>query len=86
MNPYSYQSEEPRVNMHLTKTTSRWLHYAVDFPTAYNAQHEGNDTVLGEYFQPRHVDRAPLAIIVHGWGDRSVSLADSWHELWQKRG
>jgi len=72
MNPYTYRSSEPRANMHLKETTSRWLRYAVDFPTAYNAQHKGDNTVLGEYFQPRDADHAPLAIIVHGWGDRSV--------------
>ncbi len=58
--------------MHLQKTTSRWLHYAIDFPTAHITEHKENNTVLGEYFQPRHVERAPLAVIVHGWGDRSA--------------
>jgi len=74
MNPYSYKSSEVRANMHLKETTSRWLHYAIDFPTAHVTEHEENNTVLGEYFKPRNTDHAPLAIIVHGWGDRSTIL------------
>ena len=72
MNPYSYQRNEPSSNMHLKETTSRWLRYAVDFPTAYTTQYEGSNSVFGEYFQPPDANRTPLAIMVHGWGDRSV--------------
>jgi esterase/lipase len=44
----------------------------VDFPTAHPTRHEKNNTVRGEYFQPRGVDNAPLAIILHGVGDFSL--------------
>ena len=74
MNPYSYQSGELYSTLHLKETTSKWLRYEVDFPTAHPTQYKENNTVLGEYFQPRHADKAPLAIIVHGWGDRSTIL------------
>jgi esterase/lipase len=56
----------------LKETTSRWLRYEVDFPTAYALDNEENNVVLGEYFQPRNIDRAPQAIVIHGWGDRSA--------------
>ena len=72
MNPYSYQSQDIQANVHLKETTSRWSCYAVDFPTAYAAENEENSVVLGEYFQPRNDSRSPLAIIIHGWGDRSA--------------
>ena len=72
MNPYSYQHKESVANMHLEETTSRWLRYAVDFSTAYTTQYKESNTVFGEYFQPRGVNYAPLAIMVHGWGDRST--------------
>ena len=72
MNPYSYVNEEPSFNLHLKGTTSKWLHYAVDFPTAHPTRYEENNTVYGEYFRPRGVDHAPLAILVHGMGDRSI--------------
>ncbi|MCJ7515749.1 MAG: alpha/beta hydrolase family protein [Dehalococcoidia bacterium] len=71
MNPYNYKSQEIKANLQLKETTSRWLHYKVDFPTAYPIYNE-NSSVRGEYFQPRNVSRAPLAIIIHGWGDRSA--------------
>jgi len=72
MNPYSYPSGEPIFNLHLKETTSKWLRYAVDFPTAHPTQYEENNTVRGEYLCPRGVERAPLAILVHGWGDHSI--------------
>src|SRR4030042_1465093 len=72
MNPYSYQRNELGSNMHLKETTSRWSRYAVDFSTAHTTQYKESNNVFGEYFQPRDADCAPLAIMVHGWGDRSV--------------
>jgi hypothetical protein len=72
MNPYIYQHNELGSNVHLEETTPRWLRYSVDFPSAHSTQYEESNTVFGEYFQPRDANSAPLAIIVHGWGDRSV--------------
>ena len=86
MNPYSYKSSEVRTNMHLKQANSRWLRYAVDFPTAHVTEHEENNTVLGEYFQPCNADHAPLAIIVHGWGDRSTILCKLMARTLAKRG
>jgi len=72
MNPYSYQSGEPHFNLHLKEATPKWLHYAVDFPTAHPTRHEKNNTVRGEYFRPLGAGDAPLAILIHGMGDRSL--------------
>jgi cephalosporin-C deacetylase-like acetyl esterase len=72
MNPYSYPKAELQPNLQLKKTTRHWSHYLVDFPTAHPTPYEKNNTVLGEYFQPRRVDNAPLAILLHGVGDLSV--------------
>jgi len=72
MNPYSYTRGEPRFNLHLKKTTAKWLHYTVAFPTAHPTPYEEYNTVLGEYFQPQGVDNAPLAILLHGMGDLST--------------
>src|SRR4030042_4295015 len=86
MNPYTYQSKEIQANLHLKQTTSRWLRYSVDFPSAHNTQHEENNTVLGEYFQPRNAASAPLAIIIHGWGDRSTILCQFLARTLAKKG
>ena len=69
MNPYSYPSGEPHVNWQLKQTDPRWLRYTVDFPAAYPTRYEENNTVRGEYFQPRDTDNAPLVILLHGMGD-----------------
>jgi predicted alpha/beta-fold hydrolase len=72
MNPYNYPRNNFESNLQLKKTTRHWSHYLVDFPTAHPTQYEKNNTVLGEYFQP-HLDNAPLAILLHGIGDLSVT-------------
>ena len=69
MNPYSYTNNQPRFALSLQQTTSRWRHYAVDFPTAHPTRYEENNTVRGEYYQPHHADKAPLVILSHGMGD-----------------
>jgi len=68
-NPYQYKSRKIQANLELKQTTSRWLKYAVDFPSAYSVYNEVSD-IRGEYFQPRNNKKAPLAIVIHGWGDR----------------
>lgn len=72
MNPYTYQSSKLQANTQLKETTSKWLRYSVDFPTAHPTGYKENNTVLGEYFQPINADYAPFVILVHGWGDRST--------------
>lgn len=72
MDPYSYQGGELPYKLLLKEATSRWLRYGVDFPSAHPTHYEENNTVLGEYFQPRGVEHAPLVILVHGMGDRST--------------
>jgi dienelactone hydrolase len=73
MNPYSYPKAELRPNLQLKKRTRHWSHYLVDFPTAHPTPYEKSNTVLGEYFQPQRVEKAPLAILLHGVGDLSIT-------------
>jgi len=73
MNPYSYPKAELHPNLQLKQSTRHWLHYLVDFPTAHPTPHELNNTVRGEYFQPRGVKNAPLVVLLHGIGDLSVT-------------
>lgn len=73
MNPYNYSSGELHVNLQLKQTTPRWLRYTVDFPTAHPTRYEKNNTVRGEYFQPRDTEyTTPLVILLHGMGDESL--------------
>ncbi|MFC1915110.1 alpha/beta hydrolase family protein [Chloroflexota bacterium] len=69
MNPYSYPRDKLHANLQLRQTTPSWLRYTIDFPTAHPTRHEKNNTVHGEYFQPRDNGHAPLVILSHGMGD-----------------
>ena len=86
MNPFSYSNNEPQFNLNLKKTTRKWVHYTVDFPTAHPTQYEENNTVRGEYFQPRGAGNAPLAILLHGMGDYSVTPCKFLARTLVKRG
>jgi predicted dienelactone hydrolase len=72
MNPYNYPDFEPNFDLQLNQTTRGWLRYAVKFPIAKPTRYKENNVAYGEYYQPRHGANWPLAILVHGWGDRSV--------------
>jgi cephalosporin-C deacetylase-like acetyl esterase len=73
MNPYEYLRDDFQANLQLKQTTRHWSHYLVDFPTACPTIHEQNNTVLGEYFQPKGAKNAPLVVLLHGIGDLSVT-------------
>lgn len=51
---------------------SSWSRYAVKFRVARPTRYRENNVAYGEYYQPRKGTNWPLAILVHGWGDRSV--------------
>lgn len=69
MNPYSYSNGELNTLLELKQVNSRWSRYTVDFPTAHPTRYEENNTVHGEYFQPKGVTNAPMVILLHGMGD-----------------
>ncbi len=72
MNPYTYPRIEPSFNLHLKEATGKWLRYTVDFPIVKPTRHKENNIAYGEYYQPRGADSWPLAVLVHGWGNRSM--------------
>jgi cephalosporin-C deacetylase-like acetyl esterase len=86
MNPYEYPRDDFQPNLQLKKTTRHWAHYLVDFPTAHPTPYEKNNTVLGEYFQPRDVDSAPLVVLLHGIGDLSVTPCKMLAKVLAKKG
>jgi len=62
------------------------LHYLVDFPPPPPPPIELNNTVLGEYFQPRGADNAPLVVLLHGVGDLSVKPCRMLAKVLAKKG
>ncbi len=72
MNPYNYHKSIPDFDLQLIQKTSMWSRYGVKFPVARPTRYQENNIVLGEYYRPHQGSNRPLAILVHGWGDRSV--------------
>jgi predicted esterase len=72
MKPFSYPPVSPRFNLQLKEKDNKWLHYAVDFPVARPTKYKEYNTAFGEYYQPINGNNLPLAILVHGMGNRST--------------
>lgn len=72
MNPYSYKSIDGDINFRLKGTHKTWLHYKIDFPSAFTTHYLKSNTISGDYFRPRNEPRAPLVILLHGMGDHST--------------
>jgi hypothetical protein len=72
MNPYSYENSRPEAELRLKGETSKSLHYAVEFPSAFPTGYPENGTVKGEYYLPKVEQKAPLAVLIHGMGDYSI--------------
>ncbi len=71
-NPYIYTRQSDGYNFNLKEETPRWSRYTLDFSSALSLEHLGNNKVIGEYCYPTGVNKAPLAILIHGMGGRSV--------------
>jgi predicted esterase len=72
MKPFSYPPVSPRFNLQLKEKNNKWLHYAVNFPVARPTKYKEHNTAFGEYYQPINGNNLPLAILVHGMGNRSI--------------
>ncbi len=72
MNPYLYPEHPPVFNLCLVKQNMHWRHYSVEFHVASPNHYDGGELAKGEYFEPLQAKNAPLAILIHGWGDHSV--------------
>jgi len=72
INPYDYIVQNDGVNFSFQKETSLCTHYKIDLPSAQPTRYLGNNRIIGEYFFPKNQEKAPLAILVHGMGDRSI--------------
>jgi dienelactone hydrolase len=73
LNPYTYTRQNDGFNINLKEEDPRWTHYRVDFPSAQSLKYLGNNHVIGEYYFPQKVKKAPLAVLIHGMGERSVT-------------
>ena len=69
INPFLYTAGPADFNLRLVKQTKHWRHYQVDFPVVSANCYAGGEIARGEYFEPVKKDHAPLAILIHGWGN-----------------
>lgn len=72
MNPFSYNSNGTQLNLHPVEKKRDWTRYRFDFPSAHISQYREHNTIYGEYYCPNRENKLPLAVIVHGMGDRST--------------
>lgn len=71
-NPFSYDKVKPHFNVRQLRQNGHWRHYTVDFPIAFPGLYQESNTAYGEYFRANTLHKAPLVILIHGWGDHSA--------------
>jgi pimeloyl-ACP methyl ester carboxylesterase len=72
INPFEYQQIQSRFSLSLSHQNSRWRRYEVNFPIAFPGIFHNSLTAYGDYYQSASCEKAPLVILVHGWGDHSA--------------
>lgn len=67
------KAEDGHFEVQLVASTSSRLHYEVTFPAPRPTGWKEGNTVYGDYFVPRNVAKAPLIVLVPGFGDESIA-------------
>ena len=72
INPFIYTSCWASFNLRLVRQNKYRRDYHVEFPVVSAKYYHGGELAWGEYFEPGEKGKAPLAILIRGWGDQSV--------------
>jgi dienelactone hydrolase len=72
INPYPCVKLNDGVECYLKEENSLFTSYKVRFNSSFTTRYLGANMVVGEYVSPRGRKNSPLAILIHGMGDRSV--------------
>ena len=72
MSFYAYPPTEPCFSLTEVRAARAWTQYVVTFPVARPTGYTENNTGRGEFYLPSRQGPTPLAVLVHGWGDRSA--------------
>ena len=72
INPFLYPPKQPDFTLRPVKENKHWRRYNVEFPVIATGYFPGGKIARGEYYQPLTKEKAPLAMLIHGWGDHSV--------------
>ena len=73
MHPYDFAVSESRFEISPVAATSQWSHYILSYPAVRPAKYTEGNTVYGDYFTPKIDTTSPLAILVPGLGDASLT-------------
>jgi len=71
-NPYIYTRQNSSVKIENIDRTDGLSRYWVKLSSNFQAKYLGDNQIIGEYWYPEVGKQSPLAILVHGMGDRSV--------------
>ena len=71
-NPFNYENKMPSFNIQQRRQNTHWRHYDIDFPIAFPGIFQESNTAYGEYLRTDGLHKAPLIILIHGWGDHSI--------------
>ena len=72
VNPYRYNAQDINDSLELLEKQQKWSHFRVCLPSPLKSGLFEHKPIIGDYIYPKNVQRAPLVILIHGMGGRSV--------------
>jgi dienelactone hydrolase len=71
MNPYDYRWLNGQIICHQEENTPLWTRHSLNFANSFSGCLIGDSPVMADYCFPRGIERAPLAILLHGMGGKN---------------
>src|SRR4030042_4855096 len=71
-NPFSYDAIQPRFNVRQLRQNKHWRRYTIGFLIAFPGLYPESNPAYVQYLRANTLHKAPLVILIHGWGDHST--------------
>ena len=73
MNPYDYCPQLDHATCVQKENTADWTRASLSLMSSFAGARLGSSPVMAEYCLPKGLQRAPLAILLHGMGGRNIN-------------
>jgi dienelactone hydrolase len=73
MNPYDYNRQNGRAVCTQEEESPFWSRYSLSLANSFSGRMLGDSPLMAEYWFPKGLKQAPLAILLHGIGGRNVN-------------
>ncbi|HEX7475206.1 MAG TPA: alpha/beta fold hydrolase [Dehalococcoidales bacterium] len=73
MNPYDYSPQNSHAVCNLEEDSLLWTRHSLSLANSFSGRLLGDSPIMAEYWFPKGLKQAPLAILLHGIGGRNIT-------------